>query len=554
MSSDVLTKSNYQELMQNPRVYLTDPDLQKFQVEKDPNGIPRVRSGGLALTYQLFDSNKKLALRCFHKVSPRREQHYSAISSFLSSHPSSLFVRTAYQPHGILYKGGYFPITIMDWIEGDTLGTFVFKNFNNKKVMSELTDKFLKLVNELIHLQVGHGDLSHSNLMVTKGNLILIDYDGMYVPKLTGKLSVELGNRSFQHPGRSEKDFGPEIDRFSAIVIYLALKSISISPTIYQTYGTGREGLLFDQSDFLDPDSSNLLDDMEKSIELKEQIRVFKRICKSDVSYVPTLEEFIKNTTATMSLPKSTTLRPLSTSSFPLDARRMGELLERDTENVVVIGKIGSFHTGLTIKGEPYVLLNIGVFPRHTFTVVIWSETLRLLENAGVNPIEFKNLIVSVSGVMSKYDGKPQIVLESPADIAVISVEDAKGRLNRNAIKGLEVEEATSIPITIPEKLAPEKALSSFTPSIPQQKDNSEVLNRLYSANGVFGNQPIMPPSSISQKLTSSIGTPSGNKKIPQGSNIKTNLPEIGMNSLRLNPTKDKDIWQKMIEWIKSQL
>lgn len=565
MSTDVLTKSDYQELMQNPGVYLTDPDLKKYLVEKDPNGIPRVRSGGLALTYKLLDNNSSLALRCFHKVSPRREQHYSAISNFLSSHPSTLFVKTTYQPHGIRYRGGSYPITIMDWIEGDTLGTFVFKNFNNQRVMSELTDKFLKLVKELIRLKVGHGDLSHSNIMITKENLVLIDYDGMYVPKLIGNASVELGNRSFQHPGRNEKDFSPEIDRFSEIAIYSALKAISISPTIYQTYGTGREGLLFAQSDFLDPDSSDLIKDMEKLIGLKEQIRIFKRICQSDFSNIPSLEEFINNSTAVVSLPKSTTIHSISASNFPLDARRMGELLEKETENVVVIGKIDAFHRGITIKGDPYAFLNVGVFPRQTFTVVIWSETLTLLENAGVFPQNFKNSIVSISGVISKYDGKPQIVLESPADIAVITLADAKERLNRkntndgNTTHGLVIENPTSLPVTNSDNFSirsnPVKATPSFSSTVSHQKDLSEVLNRLYSSNGVFASRPGTPlTSSNSRKQTSPIVTPTQSIKNPQASTPSTKLPESNRNSNKMTTKTDKGVWDKINEWIKSKL
>jgi len=565
MSHELLTKSDYQELMQNPGVYLTDPNLKKCQVEKDPNGIPRVRSGGLALTYKLLDNNNNLALRCFHKVSPRREQHYAAISSFLSTHPSSILVSTTYQPYGIRYKGGSYPITLMDWIEGCTLGTFVFKNFNNQKVMLQLTGKFLKLVDEMISLKIAHGDLSHSNIMVKNGNLMLIDYDGMYVPELRGSESVELGNRSFQHPGRNEKEFGPEIDRFSEIVIYLALKAISISPSIYQIYGTGREGLLFAQSDFIAPDSSDLINDLDKITGLKELIRIFKRICQSDVSNIPSLNEFINNATAIVSLPKSTTMHMLTVGDFPLDARKMGELLEKETESVVVIGKIDAYHNGTTCKGDPYAFLNVGVFPRQTFTVVIWSETLTMLQKAGMSPQTFENSFVSVSGVISRYDGKPQIVLESPADIAIISYADAIDRLNRKKrstekpTSNTVINDPISVDANIPSKCSirpnPMESKTGFSNSVPQQKEINEVLNRLYGPNSVLtiraGTSPV---SANSHNQSSYITTPNQPNKNPQSANINTKVPVSKIETIKTTIKPKQGVWEKIIGWIKAKL
>src|SRR5437764_106846 len=57
----------------------------------------------------------------------------------------------------------------------------------------------------------------------------LIDYDGMFVPALAGQKSGEVGHANFQHPQRlREGSYGPEVDRFSHLVIYTALRCLAV--------------------------------------------------------------------------------------------------------------------------------------------------------------------------------------------------------------------------------------------------------------------------------------------------------------------------------------
>ena len=51
-----------------------------------------------------------------------------------------------------------------------------------------------------------------------------------YVPSLPVGQGAELGHKHFQHPKRSAADFGPEMDRFSFIVIDLSLRAIAHDP------------------------------------------------------------------------------------------------------------------------------------------------------------------------------------------------------------------------------------------------------------------------------------------------------------------------------------
>ena len=62
--------------------------------------------------------------------------------------------------------------------------------------------------------------------------LRLIDYDGMYVPALAGTRSGEVGLPAYQHPQRiREGTYNAEVDRFSHLVIYTAIRCLMVGRT-----------------------------------------------------------------------------------------------------------------------------------------------------------------------------------------------------------------------------------------------------------------------------------------------------------------------------------
>lgn len=437
-----LKKVDFQEIMQHPGLRLVDPKFKNCVVEKDGHGLPRPRTGGFALTYKVKVGNEEWAVRCFHKLSVTRNVIHPKICDFIKSHPSRFFVQTEFQPHGILFEGNYYPISLMRWVKGETLGTFISNNFNDSQKIKFVTEQFLDVVDELNRLKIAHGDLSHSNIMVENQRMVLIDYDGMFIPSFRGSESSEIGNKNFQHPGRKKIHFNAEIDRFSEIIIYLALKTIAKAPSLYDKFGKGGDSLLFSASDIWDPDSSLLFSEIEKIPDLAQQIRLLKQICQNDISVVPTLSEFIRNVPVTIATPneqRKTFHLPLG--DLPIDGRNINDLIKNLDENVVVIGKVDAIKHATTITGYPYLFLNMGFFPNHTFTVVLWSEMLEMLETSGTRPDLFKSRWISVSGVIDLYNGKPQIVLDSPANITDLSEEEAKRRLSFGKPSGSKTQD-----------------------------------------------------------------------------------------------------------------
>ena len=101
------------------------------------------------------------------------------------------------------------------------------------------------MITALITARFAHGDLQHGNILVNEtGALRLIDLDGAWVPTLAGKGVREAGHPAYQHPLRVASDWGPDLDRFPALVIYVALRALAVAPQAWYRLDNG-DNLLF---------------------------------------------------------------------------------------------------------------------------------------------------------------------------------------------------------------------------------------------------------------------------------------------------------------------
>jgi len=250
------TLQEYQEAMQRPDLCFKDPDLRKGKTISGVFGLPKVISGGFAGVFQVKKRKKNYAARCFLRVVDDTEKRYKAIHKFLHRKRINCVIKFDYIDKGILVKEKWYPILKMEWLEGDTLSEYIEKNRHNRKAMTEVATKFKALVEELHDRGISHGDLHDQNIMVVDGELKVIDYDAMYVPKLKGRGSSEIGHTHYQHPERRLSHFGPYVDNFSEWVIYISLKALAKDPKIWDEVNGGDQCLLFRNTDFQDPENS----------------------------------------------------------------------------------------------------------------------------------------------------------------------------------------------------------------------------------------------------------------------------------------------------------
>ena len=146
----------------------------------------------------------------------------------------------------------------MDWIEGETMETYIAENYTDSYEMSMLCYRFCKMAAWLRSQSFAHGDIKPDNIIVRPdGTLTLVDYDGMFVPAMKGQKSPTIGTKDFSHPLRTIDDFDETIDDFSLASIALSLKAISLDSSLLQSYGAS-DRLLFSATDYLDLSKSKI--------------------------------------------------------------------------------------------------------------------------------------------------------------------------------------------------------------------------------------------------------------------------------------------------------
>ena len=283
----------YQAAVQHPNTAFADADLRAATVTTTRLGLPRVAAGNFALTYQLRQGGRCWAVRCFHRDAIDRAKRYAAISHTLATLRVGSLVTIAYFASGVRVDQGWFPITKMPWLDGRPFNRAVEASLGSPSALADLEQRFLALLGDLRKFGLAHGDLQHGNILVEpSGALKLVDYDGMFVPDLRGMLASESGDPNYQHPGRTLQ-FNPELDRFAALVIVVALRALAQAPDLWRTYNTD-DNLLFRRTDFVSPDTSPLLRDLRARPGTRDLAERFARVCQSDYALVPAVADFVQ--------------------------------------------------------------------------------------------------------------------------------------------------------------------------------------------------------------------------------------------------------------------
>lgn len=253
--------------------------LQTAKVVEDDYDIGRFDGAGLYTTIYKVTTHtpeEEWMVRCFCSTSFREpprdiEERYQRISQFCHDHrrKASALIPVHYIPNAI--KVGHIddetntlidlrvlPVVMMPCIQGPSLGSFIAANYQNEAIMKQLCIAWVRMIRELTALQMAHGDLDLTNVLVIQQGgtltLKLIDYDNVWVPTLDKKFEqTEYGHPNFQHPAflpPNERPFDAEMDRFSALVIYLSIRALIFRPKLYEEMEADESRLLFARKDY----------------------------------------------------------------------------------------------------------------------------------------------------------------------------------------------------------------------------------------------------------------------------------------------------------------
>ena len=230
----------------------------------DKHGEPYRSSGAFAVVFKMKDeqTGKCYALKCFTEDQEGRAEAYRQIAEELEFVDSPYITSVKYLEKELFVDSNCeddeFPVLLMDWIEGETMETYIAENYTDSYEMSMLCYRFCKMAAWLRSQSFAHGDIKPDNIIVRPdGTLTLVDYDGMFVPAMKGQKSPTIGTKDFSHPLRTMDDFDETIDDFSLASIALSLKAISLDSSLLQSYGAS-DRLLFSATDYLDLSKSKI--------------------------------------------------------------------------------------------------------------------------------------------------------------------------------------------------------------------------------------------------------------------------------------------------------
>ena len=210
----------------------------------DGDGNPVMSSGNFAVVFKMQDikTNKLYALKCFTREQEGRAESYRLISDELEYVSSDYMVKVKYLDKELFVDTRSsdeteFPVVLMDWVEGITLDKWISRNIGSQYSLQLITHQFCRMASWLLSQPFAHGDLKPDNIIVTEqGSIVLVDYDGMYVPAMQGQKSRELGSPDYRHPLRTLDDFNEHIDDFSLAAIAMQLAAIALDPTLYTNH------------------------------------------------------------------------------------------------------------------------------------------------------------------------------------------------------------------------------------------------------------------------------------------------------------------------------
>ncbi len=292
---------------------IQDPDLKQGAVEtyeiKTPAGSikkPWGMEGGFAVVYKYrSQGGRMIAMRCFRvSMNPDTQSRYERMSAYFRQYVPDITIDFHYYEEGILVKETSqstqkktCPVIVMEWIDGVTLLEKVDELCRRRdtQTLGQLAEQWLVVLNTMRQARMAHGDLAGLNVMVRKtGQIVLIDYDGVYIPEFANLPQVVLGQQGYQHPDMPNRPFTQEMDNFSALVIYLSLLALRSQPGLWDKYvqrnakGQLDGNMLFTGDDFAQPDRSMLFTELLRSSDT--QVRDFARklldACKQTVSQV----------------------------------------------------------------------------------------------------------------------------------------------------------------------------------------------------------------------------------------------------------------------------
>ena len=290
--------SDYIEALRDAEDSLSE--LKDLRLVYDDQGHPIMSSGNFAVVFKMqAPTGEYHALKCFLRDQEERSERYRLIAEELQYVQSTYLVKFRYLESELFVDvpntgGEEYPVLLMDWVDGIPLDQYLKTIINKSYEKDLLAYRFSLLARWLVSQHFAHGDLKPDNICVRDdGSLVLLDYDGMYVPTLSGRKPLEQGSPHYRHPLRSTLPFDEHIDDYSLSLILLSLRAIALEQSLYYKYSS-KEYLLLSEQDQLNPYTSPVFKELNRLVLSLDLIDSYHTYLKSlqDTTYYLEARDF----------------------------------------------------------------------------------------------------------------------------------------------------------------------------------------------------------------------------------------------------------------------
>lgn len=331
------------------------------------DGLPVMTGGNFAEVFKMKDvkTGKFYAIKCFTKEQNGRAEAYRQISEELKNVCSPYLTNVQYLEKELFVDTDQtmeteFPVLLMDWVDGKTLDKYLRENLGNQYALEMLAYRFSQLAQWLLPQPFAHGDLKPDNIIVREdGTLVLVDYDGMFVPAMRGQQARELGSPDFRHPLRSENVFDQRIDDFPVMSILVSLVGISEHPDLLSKYGAP-DRLLFSKTDYANIDEQKVIKELflTNDESFRTLLCVFTALChhRFPIS-IPTLEKpfrtgaiegyLIKGVNVLSEFSIQKPQHPITINQVIDGLKQLDDLMRANGIDYVLTGSLGLYMYGL---------------------------------------------------------------------------------------------------------------------------------------------------------------------------------------------------------------
>ena len=214
--------------------------------------------GAYSVVFKVKTRDGELALRCWKCIDYDDCEalccRMKSIKDYLQRVDLPYFLNYNFYEQGIVTGKGVYPVLVMDWKLLPDLKQYLRDNLDDGRKLVKLAANFVDMVADLHNANIAHGDLQVSNIKVDEGgNLLLIDYDTLYVPTLKNEKDRVKGNLCFQHHSRLGNEYlNPELDYFSEYIIYFGIMALAIYPQLYDFLNLDNNDFIFTREELSD--------------------------------------------------------------------------------------------------------------------------------------------------------------------------------------------------------------------------------------------------------------------------------------------------------------